>query len=79
MQSNLQQSTSDVDTSTSQSLFADDEDQLASSKPIPVIPRAKWVASDFEASEHIFIASAVLTPVALDRYTGTSRKYSVAY
>ena len=46
---------------------------------ISVIPQAKWVACENDATEHCFIASAVLTPLSLDHYVGTSRKYSVLY
>lgn len=75
MQSNLQSSTSD---DSNQSLFANGEDPL-SSPSVLVIPHARWVVSNLDSSDHTFIASAVLTPVALDHYTGSSRKYSVAY
>lgn len=44
-----------------------------------VIPQAKWVACENVSSDHCFIASAVLTPLSLDHYVGTSRKYSVPY
>lgn len=42
-----------------------------------LIPQAKWLSCVSEQSDHMFIASAVLTPLSLDRYTGSSRKYSV--
>ena len=44
-----------------------------------VIPQAKWIACENVSSDHCFIASAVLTPLSLDHYVGTSRKYSVPY
>ena len=68
-----------TDTSKSNSLFANEEKSLCSSTSAPAIPHARWVATEFESSDHIFIASAVLTPIALEHYTGSSRKYSVAY
>lgn len=42
-----------------------------------LIPQAKWLSCVCEQSDHIFIASAILTPLSLDRYTGSSRKYSI--
>ena len=42
----------------------------------PVVPYAKWIICNEVQDTRVFIASAVLTPVTLDKYVGNSRKYS---
>ena len=52
-------------------------DNCLSEDVLSIIPQARWIACVSDSLDHTFIASAVLTPLSLDRYTGSSRKYSV--
>ncbi|KAK8810310.1 hypothetical protein WA538_002885 [Blastocystis sp. DL] len=42
-----------------------------------VVPSSKWIKRESTSSSHVFIASAVLTPITLEKYVGNSRKYSI--
>lgn len=76
-QSTMHNTSSDVDTSSTNSFVANEEDASILERPASVIPQARWVNIEMEEEDHVFIASAILTPVTLDRLTGSSRKYSV--
>ena len=77
VQNNIHNTSSDADTSSTTSIVANEEDASISEKSSPVIPQARWINIETEEEDHVFIASAILTPVTLDRLTGSSRKYSV--